>query len=190
MYRALLADARFHELLLAFDQDLASSTRAAGCGRCGGVLHSAQFRRKPRGGPAGLGEAYDQRLSFCCAVDGCRARATPPSLRFLGRKVYLGAVVVLAETMRQGPTAARVRQLTELVGASRRTLARWRAWWRSAFVASRFWKAASATFMPPVDQGRLPASLLERFGGGDAAKLIALLHWLGPITGGRATHAV
>ena len=104
--------------------------------------------------------------------------------------VYLGAVVVLAETMQQGPTAARVRQLTELVGASRRTLARWRAWWRSAFVASRFWKAASATFMPPVDQGRLPASLLERFAGGDAAKLIALLRWLGPITGGRAMHAV
>ncbi len=104
--------------------------------------------------------------------------------------MYLGAVVVLVETMRQGPTAARVRQLTELVGVSRRTLARWRAWWRSAFVASRLWKAASAAFMPPVDQGRLPASLLERFAGGAVAKLIALLRWLGPITGGTAMHAL
>jgi hypothetical protein len=124
-------------------------------------------------------------LSFCCAVDGCRARATPPSLRFLGRKVYLGAVVVLAETMRQGPTAARVRQLTELVGASRRILARWRARRPSAFVASRFWKAVSAAFMPPVDQRRLPASLLKRFAGDGAAKLVAL----GPISGGSTMHA-
>ena len=189
MYRAVLSDARFHELLLAFDQDLASSARAAGCGRCGGVLHSARFPRKPRGAPADLGAAYDQRLSFCCAVDGCRRRATPPSLRFLGRKVYLGAVVVLVETMRQGATAARVRQLSALLGVSRRTLARWREWWRSAFVASRFWKAASAAFMPPVEQGRLPASLLERFSGDAAAKLIALLRWLGPISGGSTMHA-
>src|SRR3984893_16426162 len=78
------------------------------------VLHSARFRRKPRGGPAGLGEAYDQRLSFCCASDLCRKRMTPPSFRFFGRKVYLGAVVVLVSAMRQGATAA--RQLCALVG--------------------------------------------------------------------------
>ena len=118
MYRALLADARFHELLLAFDRDLAAAARAAGCARCGGVLHSARFRRKPRGGPVGLGEVYDQRLSFCCAVDLCRKRTTPPSFRFLGRKVYLGAVVVLVCAMRQGAVAA--RQLSELFGVSRR----------------------------------------------------------------------
>ena len=102
LYRALLADARFHKLLLAFDSDLAAAARAAGCARCGGVLHSAKFRRKPRGSPAGLGEACDQRLSFCCAVDLCRKRATPPSFRFLGRKAWLGAVVVLVCAMRQG----------------------------------------------------------------------------------------
>ena len=190
MYQALLADVRFHELLLAFDQDLASAACAQGCGLCGGALHSARFPRKPRGGLAGLVEACDQRFSFCCAEDGCRTRETPPSLRFLGRKVYLGAVVVMVETMRQGPTAARVRQLTDLLGASRRTLARWREWWRSAFVASRFWKSTSAAFMPPVDQGRLPVSLLERFAGDAGAKLVALLRLLGPITGGTAMHAV
>jgi len=102
LYRALLADARFHELLLGFDRDLAAVARAAGCARCGGVLHSARFRRKPRGGPVGPDEAYDQRLSLCCAVDLCRKRTTPPSFRFLGRKAYLGAVVVLVSAMRQG----------------------------------------------------------------------------------------
>jgi len=187
LYRALLADARFHELLLAFDRDLAAAARTAGCARCGGVLHSARFRRKPRGSPGGLGEARDQRLSFCCAVDLCRKRTTPPSFRFLGRKVYVGAVVVLVAAMRQGATAA--RQLCELVGVSRRTIARWREWWRSAFAASPFWRVAAAAFMPPVDHGRLPASLIERFSGDAAAQLIALLRLLLPISGGVAMHA-
>jgi hypothetical protein len=102
LYRELLADARFHELLFAFDRDLAAAARLAGCARCGGVVHSARFRRKPRGAPAGLGAGFDQRLSFCCAADLCRKRATPPSFRFLGRKVFLGAVVVLVSAMRQG----------------------------------------------------------------------------------------
>jgi len=40
-------------------------------------------------------DAFVLSRPFCCAVDGCRSRATPPSLRFLGRKVYLAAIVVL-----------------------------------------------------------------------------------------------
>ena len=44
-------------------------------------------------------EEYAERFSFCCAVDGCRKRATPPSLRFLGRKVYLATVVTLISAM-------------------------------------------------------------------------------------------
>src|SRR5260370_9940223 len=107
MHRTLLADARFYELLLAFDRDIAAAARAVGCARCGGVLHSARFRRKPRGGPAGLGEAYHQRVSFCCASDPCRKRMTPPSFPFLGRQVFLGALVVLGSAVRQYATAAR-----------------------------------------------------------------------------------
>ena len=187
LYRTLLADARFQELLLAFDRDLAAAARAAGCARCGGVVHSARFRRKPRGGPGGLGEEYAQRFSFCCSVDLCRSRKTPPSFRFLGRKAWLGAVVVLVAAMRQEATAT--RQLTELFGVSRRTVRRWRTWWGSAFAASPFWKLAAAAFMPPVDRSRLPASLLERFAGDAAARLVALLRFILPISGGAAMHA-
>jgi hypothetical protein len=68
VYQALLTDARFHEQLLVFDRDLAAAARAARCGICGGALHSAPYDRKPRGGPAGLGQKYAQRFSFCCAV--------------------------------------------------------------------------------------------------------------------------
>jgi hypothetical protein len=42
----------------------------------------------------------NHRFSFCCDRDGCRNRATPPSVRFLGRKVYLGAVVMLISASR------------------------------------------------------------------------------------------
>jgi hypothetical protein len=188
LYRALLVDARFHNLLLALDRDLAAAARAKGCLRCGGVLHSARFRRKPRGSPAGLDEGYDLRLSFCCATDLCRKRRTPASFRFLGRKAFLGVVVVLVSALHHGAAKA-MGELCELMGVSRRTVGRWRGWWRTTFVASRFWRVAAARFMPPVDQARLPASLLERFSGGAAERLIALLRLLLPITGGAAMQA-
>ena len=185
MYRELLADARFHHLLLAFDGDLADAARAERCALCGGTLHSAKYRRKPRGRALKRGPEHDQRFSFCCAVDGCRSRATPPSLRFLGRKVYLAAIVVLVAIMRHGVTASRQQQLTEAVGVDRRTVERWRRWWRDKFTTTPFWQIARAGFMPPVDHDRLPASLLECFGGDDADRLIALLRFIGPVTGGR-----
>jgi hypothetical protein len=184
LYSTLLTDATFHELLLVFDQDIAIAARRGRCPLCGSVLHSAQYRRKPRGRPAGLGEEHDWRFSFCCARDGCRTRATPPSLRFLGRKVYLAATVVLIAIMREGATAARMRQLSELIGVNRGTVERWRAWWRAIFTKSPFWQIGRAAFMPPVDQGRLPVSLIERFYGNGGERLLALLRFLAPITGG------
>lgn len=70
MCHALLRDAKLYDLLLTVDRDLAAAARAAGCGVCGGSLHSARYPRKPRGGPADLGSDYATRLSFCCAADG------------------------------------------------------------------------------------------------------------------------
>ena len=74
-------------------------------------------------------------------------------------------MVVLIAIMREGATAARMRQLCGLVGVDRRTVERWRKWWRETFTASPFWQIGRAAFMPPVDQDRLPASLIERFTG-------------------------
>lgn len=184
MYQTVLADAKFYEQLLVFDRDLSATARATGCGQCGGTLHSARFGRKPRGGPAGLGQDYAQRFSFCCSVDGCRKRTTPPSLRFLGRKVYLATVVTLISAMLHGTTPARLTRLSIVPGIDRRTLARWRAWWRSTFVDSAFALVAKAAFMPPVAIASLPASLLDRFAGDIAEQLTSLLRFLGPLTGG------
>jgi hypothetical protein len=121
LYRDLLADATFHQPLLACDGDLAVMARAGRCGLCGGTLHSACYPRKPRGRPCRLGPERDRRFNFCCAIDGCRSRATPPSLRFLGRKVYLAAIVVLVTTLRHGVTTARLERLSQAVGVDRRT---------------------------------------------------------------------
>ena len=185
MYRDLLADATFHELLLACDRDLADTARCAGCARCSGAVHSAPYWRKPRGRPCRLGREHDLRFSFCCAVDGCRSRATPPSLRFLGPKVYIAAIVVLIAMLRHGATARRMRELDQVIGVDRRTVERRRRWWRDSFTTTSFWRIARATLMPPVDQNRLPAALIERFAGDDADRLVALLRFIGPLTGGR-----
>ena len=193
LYATLLADARFHELLLTIDRDLADTCRAEGCLACGGRLHSARYPRKPRGRPktlAGrLGPEHDRRFSFCCAVDGCRGRETPASLRFLGRRVYVAAIVVLMAILRNGATDARMERLSELVRVDRRTVGRWRRWWREGFTASLFWQSARARFMPPVDQAQLPASLLERLSGDDAERLVGLLRFLGPVAGGAGCQA-
>jgi hypothetical protein len=184
VYQAVLADAKFHEQLLAFDRDLSVTARAARCWRCGGALHSASYDRKPRGGPAGLGHAYAERFSFCCAVDGCRKRTTPPSLRFLGRRVYLATVVTLISALLLGITPTRLARLSVVPGIDRRTLARWRAWWRSTFTDGRFASIAMAAVAPPIDIAGLPVSLLERFAGDVREQLVALLRFLGPLTGG------
>jgi hypothetical protein len=91
---------------------------------------------------------------------------------------------VLIAIMREGATAARMRRLLQLVRVSRRTVERWRRWWHDTFTASSFWRIGRAALMPSVDQDRLPASLLERFAGSAKERLIALLRFIAPITGG------
>jgi hypothetical protein len=184
LYTTLLADATLFEALLAIDHDLAATAHAGGCLICGGRLHHGDYARKPRGGPATLGPAYDRRTSFCCAA--CRKRLTPVSVRFLGRKVYLGVVVLLACVLREGPTRWRVARLRDQLGVGADTLARWHHWWREAFVRTPFWTAARARFAPAIAEGDLPGCLLERFTGDGAARVVAALQWLSPLTTSRA----
>jgi hypothetical protein len=109
-----------------------------------------------------LGEEHELRFSFCCAVDGCRDRA-PPSLRFLGRKVYLATIVILISALRNGLTERRLGKLAEAIGVDRRTVARWRTWWLATFTLTPFWLARSAEFMPPVSVGGTPLALIKQY---------------------------
>jgi len=178
LYQELLSDTRLFELLGRIDGDQAERTRAQGC-PCGGVLHSAGYPRKPRGGPPELGSEWCRRASFCCARDGCRRRSTPPSVRFLGRKIFFGLVVVLVPILREGLTPERFRRLQEQLGVSRRTVLRWRRFWQEIFPASRQWPRALAELVP-VDRDRLPGSLLAAFTGVAAGRdrLVSALRWL------------
>jgi hypothetical protein len=182
---SILQDARLYEVLHRLDVDLAQTVRALGCHYCDGALHSAHYARKPRGGPPGLAAKIDQRFSFCCARDGCRRRMTPPSVRFLGRRVYFGAVVLLASALRDGLTARRVEALREQLGVDVRTLRRWRRWWQEVFVESAFWRAARARFTPPLAESALPGALLERFTAETSrGVLVQTLQFLAPISQG------
>ena len=155
----------FWSFLLSIDKDLVDSTRKQGCS-CGGRLHCANYPRAPRGGPDHLPEEYRCRFSSCCVRDPPKAdrkRMTPPSVRFLGRKVYLGAVVILISAMRQGPTPRRVHELARLFGVDRATVARWQAFWRDYIPQTPFWKVARARLRPVADLVALPLSLLDAF---------------------------
>ena len=180
----ILRDTRFYELLLGFDRQIAETAHADRCPKCGAALHWGSWERKSRGGPVGLGPRHRLRFSLCCAADGCRKRETPGSLRFLGRKVYFGAMVVLISAMQSGLNPVRMKRLKELVGVSRRTVLRWRDWWCTVFAMSPFWRVHRG-FAPAASTADLPASFLQSFAGAIEQQLISLLRFLAPITTGR-----
>jgi hypothetical protein len=185
LYEKLIRNVCFHKLLVLFDHDLARAAREQGC-LCGGRLHSAHYARKPRGVPAEAREYYCERLSLCCARDICRKRTTPPSLRFIGGRIYVAVTMLLISVMVSGGTSEQLSRLSCEYGVDRRTVGRWREWWCATFTQTRFWQAERSAFAPPVDEGRLPASMHERFLGRPLRQLVNLLRFLTPITGGDA----
>jgi hypothetical protein len=176
-----LADQQLSLLLEKVDADLAEAVRLKGCEICAGKLESGNYPRKPRGGPQ-----WDERHSFCCANRECRKRHTPASVRFLGRKVYVGIVMVLLSAMLHGLKPKRVSHVLEHFDVDRRTLGHWRQWWLDTFVKSQFWQEAKARFMPPVDPLQMPWSLVQRFGIGQRGVLLELMRFLLPLTIPRA----
>lgn len=190
MCLSVLQDPRFKEFLLDIDRDIATEAGRSTCRFCGATLHSARYPREPRGVLGNLPPEYAVRFSFCCSADGCRRRHTPPSVRFLGPKVFLGAAVVLITAMRQGPTPKGRRELSRMFHVSPRTLSRWRTWWREAFPKTIFWRRRRARMMPPVLDGNLPGGLLDRFLGRTLReRCLLMLKFLSPFSSSRATEA-
>ncbi len=183
MVHPIEGNAKLFAMLEKVDEEMTEQARCGGCLHCGGVLHRADYPRKPRGE---LGEAeklFEKRFSLCCSREGCRRRLTPQSVRFLGRKVYVGFVVLVvgvmwAELMRTGAVLGK-----RLAGVPLRTVRRWDAWWRTGFTATSFWRAERARLLPPVDEDALVASLVERFGTTEqAATYRRVLAFLAPVT--------
>jgi hypothetical protein len=147
-----IADRKFLDLLDAEDARVITEVKTRGCPDCGGRLDRADYPRKPRGGDVGAaGEIFDRRRSLCCARDGCRHRRTPPSLVFLGRRVYLAITVVIA-AWRSTATAS----------PPRRTVGRWRTWF-ATLRETTWWTVQRGRLWPPVEPAEvLPVALLER----------------------------
>ena len=178
MCHAFVLDASFLALLQQIDDGLAEQALAGGCPYCGGPLHRAPYPRKPRGvHHTLLDEGYRFRHSFCCAVDGCRRRCTPPSVRFFGRRVYLGFVVVLCSSVSIGRVVALARELS----VSLKTIRRWRRWWQQTFCMLPGWAVWRLQLAAPIDPQRLPESLWERFGALTPTTLTSLLRWITPL---------
>jgi len=172
-------DVQFLEQLAQWDRSMAEVVQAAGCA-CGGRLDRADYPRKPRFGsvmpePA---PAWSRRLSLCCATEGCRRRVTPPSVRFLGRRVYAEVVVLVACV--RALAAAEVASERADAGVPGRTVKRWLSWWRTVFVASALWQELRSRLLPPLDESRLPASLIERASA--PSPLLRVSRWLSPLT--------
>jgi hypothetical protein len=171
--------------LFRLDEQLAQAVAETRCVHCGGPLHVANYRRKPRGGAiAAKGEAFTLRHSLCCGRRGCRKRTMPPSLRFLGRRVYLEVVVLFAAAYAQA--AGALNEAREVTRVPAWTLRRWLSWWQEHLAQQTWWMRLRAQSPPsPPDESDLPRSLIARlrkYGSsvGDVALQAAMC--LAPVT--------
>jgi hypothetical protein len=179
VYGNVLQNPAVFLLLLRIDNELASEACQGRCRdpKCKGPLHVADFPRKPRGVPPAHEDAYSVRYSFTCGR--CDLRTTPPSVRFLYRRLYVAAVVLLASP----PEGASVSRLGAQLGVSRRTLLRWQQWWRQDFVRTDCWKEGRMRFTPLLVGEELPLSMLDRFDAPDPqGRLVQALHFISPVS--------
>jgi hypothetical protein len=180
MFDEVVLGSEFFEGLKRADAQIAASVRAGGCPRCRGALHVSNYGRKPRGGlVAAAGESQAVRFSLCCGQEGCRRRATPPSVRFLGRRVYLEAVVIVASVL---GSLVGARGRGPLVGVPRRTIDRWLAWWSGPFAKTAVFAALQARIVTSVASARLPRALLDHLRGSEHERVERLSHLLSPLT--------
>ena len=183
MYHPLLTDARFHNSLFDLDRLIAEQVRQEPCRLCHGNLHQSHFPRKPRGVPDGTHADYSIRFSYCCGTDGCRKRFTPPSMRFLSRKVYSSVVIILIFLLKPNTDESRTETINRLLGTtlSVETLRRWRHFWTKDVPQTHTWRRL------PVHQSHsqeLPKSLLALFEITGKQSLIMGLKLMLPLSAG------
>lgn len=170
----------FFDKLLHLDAEITARVAAERCPRCGGPVHRGDYDRKPRGAAiAAAGEAFTRRFSLCCGREGCRKRAMPPSVRFLGRRVYLGAVVIVAAIVARAISVT--KQIRRATGVPSRTVRRWLAWWGGPFAATPVFIALAAR-IPALARHELPDAVVARLPGDADERIRRLLLWLAPLT--------
>jgi hypothetical protein len=179
MSHKFIINASFHSFLNTIDQELANEMHTQGCCYCGGKLHQANYPRSPVGLPPPFREYYDERLSFCC--DACRKRATPPSVRFFGRRWFPALLFILLSVLMLGINERRILQVKQHFGivVSESTWKRWRKWWRKSFMETPLWQQVKS-LIPTISFTHhcLPRALLSAFRGLLEEKMLFLLRFL------------
>jgi hypothetical protein len=154
------------------------------------------YNRKPRGFPPDLpGDVeatyFAFRFSFLCR--GCRKRTTPPSCRFLGRKVYVGPALILACRAIEAGRAISLEEIRRILQdfIPKVTARRWIAWWRGAVWISPFWRGYRGRMHGVIHPERLVCGVWEHFesvlteGGSPldpAAVVQSILGFFSPLT--------
>ena len=182
---SILCNARVWDFLKQVDAAEAEACRAVGCPHCGGTLHSAAYPRKPYGLAADLRDDV-RRFSLCCSV--CRRRVRPASVRFFGRRFYVGALFLLVSALAL-TGGVRLQTISRRCGVPVSTLKRWRRWWLDAFPATPEWAVKRGELATPAGEAPLRRLLRLMRGRGLRARLLRSLVWLMPWTGSCALGA-
>lgn len=187
MSHKYIFNANFHALLNQIDQEMAEQVRVQDCIYCGSKqLHQAHYPRSPFGISPELRMYYDKRLSFCCG--NCRKRSTTPSVRFFGRRFFIGPLFIFISALILGINALRLAQIKRHFGitVSESTWKRWRRWWREIFPGTGFWQQGKGKIKPvsELNGGPFPRVLLDQLVGQMTEKISTLLKFLAPLTAG------
>ena len=181
-FSMILSSVLFFQGLLALDEKISIEVQDKGCS-CGGCLHQANYPRTMLGVLQAVAELFEFRFSFCCDQENCRKRRTSPSVRFLGRRRFSFALILLASMLTNGVNARRMAQLQDLVPVSEATLRRWRNWWQKEFVITPFWRGFCGRFVPAIPACELPGELLNRSTFEDPDRLVnSILSLLSPLS--------
>ncbi len=152
-------DAQVLSAFLGFDELIAREVQGRRCPHCSGPLDAAHFVRKPHLAGVTLEDAHCLRFSFCCRVDGCRRRQTPPSVRFAGLvRAHAASIALALEGGANAPRRARLR-LSQALGVGERTILAW-----------------LKRFVPRLPTWQLPTALsgARAFGGALALRALRL----------------
>lgn len=201
MSHKFLLNASFHKLLKAMDYEISKEEQAKGCIHCGGTLHLASYPRSPLGVPSDYREYYERRYSYCCAE--CRTRNTFGSVRFFGRRWFPEPLHLLISALMFGAIHKCCKQLKSLFGVSisKRTVKRWKQWWKDSFFNTSFWKGKAGIIPLSHLKGSFPRQFFSMYrdkrdgfswekpsflspGPPFALRLVWVLQFLVPLTAG------
>jgi hypothetical protein len=177
--------------IFSFDKEIAEDFFNFGCCRhCKSkALSWSNYNRKPRGLPKELSQdtldKYRYRFSFICRP--CRLRTTPPSVRFMGRKVYTAlSILWISLACEQGisPPLHDLRILMESC-LSQQTIERWMRWWQHNVWNCSFWKTFRGQLLGEIKKNQIILGVWNHFKQQimETASLVnAILKFFSPIT--------